>query len=119
MLFRSIEFESVLAKAQKAVGLNELDRYLERAANAASVLGEAPLDAINTDELMNLWAETVPSRIINDQETRDAIREDRAEQAAAAAQQEAMMNASQTTKNLASSPVGTGSALDEVTEAEQ
>ena len=114
-----IEFESVLAKAQKAVGLNELDRYLERAGLAASVLGEAPLDAINPDELMNLWAETVPSRIINDQETRDAIREGRAEQAAAAAQQEAMINASQTTKNLASSPVGTGSALDEVTEAEQ
>jgi len=108
-----IEFVSVLAQAQKAVGLNAIDRYLERAGIAAS-LDPSALDAIDMDEVMNAYGQNVPARIVTDQEERDAIRQQRAQQEAAMAQMAAMESAAQTAKTMSETPTAEGTMLEEL-----
>jgi len=109
-----VEFISVLAQAQKAVGLNSIDRYLERAGIAAQILGPDVLDAVDADEVMNAYGQNVPSRIVTDQEQRDAMRQQRAEQQAAMAQMAALESAAQTTKTMSETPTAEGTVLDEL-----
>jgi hypothetical protein len=110
-----VEYTSILAKAQKAVGLNNVDRFIERMSVLAQ-LDPSALDRLDTDATVELYGQNVPARVLREVEEAIRIREDRALQQQAAAEMAAMESGAQVTKDLANSPAGTGTALDEVEE---
>lgn len=77
-----VEFVSLLAQAQKLVGMGAADRYLALAGRAAAVWPEA-LDCLNVDRLLDSYAETLglPVSLTRPQEERDALRRERADNA--------------------------------------
>lgn len=74
-----VEFVSLLAQAQKLVGMGAADRYMDLAGRAAAVWPEA-LDCLNVDRLLDSYAETLglPVSLTRPQEERDALRRERA-----------------------------------------
>lgn len=112
-----VEYTSILAQAQKMVGLSGVERLLTTAAGIAAAAPDRNVfDKINTDEVVEEVASMLgtPPRLINSEERVAEIREGRAQ---AQQQQQAMQTAqlaAQTTKDLAAAPVGQGSALDRV-----
>lgn len=111
-----VEYTSILAQAQKAVGLNNVDRFLERIGMLAQ-LDPSALDMIDTDAVVEQYGLNVPAKILREVEEAIQLREQRALQQQAAAQMAALESGAQVTKDLAASPVGAGTALDEVGEA--
>ena len=111
-----VEYTSILAQAQRAVGLNNVDRFLERVGLLAQ-LDPSALDMIDTDAIVEQYGENVPAKLLREVEEAIEIREQRAMQQQAAAEIAAMESGAQVTKDLAASPVGAGTALDEVEEA--
>ena len=81
-----IEFISVLAQAQRAIGANSLDRYIGTVSAVAGVKPEI-LDKLNTDELADYYADVlgIEPRLIIPTEQAAIVREQRAKQQAAAA----------------------------------
>ncbi|MBD5557262.1 MAG: hypothetical protein HDQ92_01450 [Desulfovibrio sp.] len=115
-----VEFVSLLAQAQKLVGMGAADRYLDMARRAAAAWPEA-LDCLNVDRLLDSYADSLglPVSLTRPQEERDEIRRERAK---SAGQGEALKLATEATgmvERLAGSPLtladGTqGNALDAV-----
>ncbi|WP_291355548.1 portal protein [Desulfovibrio sp.] len=113
-----VEFVSLLAQAQKLVGMGAADRFLDMARRAAGAWPEA-LDCLNVDRLLDSYADSLglPVSLTRPQEERDALRQERAR---SAGQGEALRLAGEATgmvERLAQSPLrlpdGTeGSALD-------
>ena len=87
----NVEFVSVLAQAQKAVGTNSIDRFLMRIGQAAQ-FDPSVADRIDTDKLVDEYGEAlgVNPEIIRSVEAANEIRQQRA-QAQQAQQQAAMM----------------------------
>lgn len=115
-----VEFVSLLAQAQKLVGMGAADRYLDMARRAAAAWPEA-LDCLNVDRLLDSYADSLglPVSLTRPQEERDQLRRERAK---SAGQGEALKLAAEATgvvERLAQSPLtladGTqGNALDAV-----
>ena len=113
-----VEFVSLLAQAQKLVGMGAADRYLDMARRAAAAWPEA-LDCLNVDRLLDSYADSLglPVSLTRPQEECDALRRERAK---SSGQGEALKLAAEATgvvERLAASPLtladGTrGSALD-------
>jgi len=112
-----IEYTSIIAQAQKAVGLNNIDRFLERIMLLVE-LDPTVLDNIDFDAMTRKFGKNVPAEVFRDVEEMISVREDRALQEQAAAQMASMESAASTTKDLAASPLGTNSALDALSEEE-
>lgn len=110
-----VEYTSILAQAQRAVGLNNVDRFIERIGILAQ-LDPSALDMIDTDAIVEQYGLNVPAKILREVEEAIQIRQERAEQQQIATQMAAMESGAQVTKDLAASPVGAGTALDEVEE---
>jgi hypothetical protein len=108
-----IEFISILAQAQKAVGLNNIDRFLERMSVLAQ-LDPSALDGIDVDAIRSQYGQNVPAVILRDLEEVIEIREQRQLQQEAAAQMAAMESAAETTKNMSQAHLGQNSVLDEL-----
>ena len=112
----SIEFVSMLAQAQRAIGVNGVDRFLGNLSVVAQMKPET-LDKLNADELVDGYAEMLgisPSIIVpNDQVA--ALRD--ARNAAMAAKEEAEMQQQQaaTVSSLANTPTSGQNALTDVT----
>ena len=107
-----IELISVLAQAQRAVGVNSVDRWLGGIGAVAQYKPEV-LDRFDAD----YWVEDnadmlgVSSKYIVPREQADAIRQARAQAAQQAEQMAAAEQQSQTAKNLAQAPTGGDTAL--------
>ena len=89
-----VEFESVLAQAQKAIDLNAVDRFVSTVYNSVSVMPEV-LDRIDPDGLIDVYKDRigVDPKVLRSIEQAGEIRKQRAEQQQA--QQEAMQQAQQ------------------------
>jgi hypothetical protein len=87
-----VEFVSMLAQAQKAIGVNAIDRFTSSLGALASIKGEV-LDRVDADKWVEIYADSlgVDPRILVAGETAALIRQERAE-AQQAAQQSAAMN---------------------------
>jgi hypothetical protein len=88
-----VEYVSVMAQAQKLVGVAGLERFATFVGQMALQTQKPEiLDKVNTDQLIDVYADTlsVPSEVVNSDEQVDQIRSDRA-QAQQAAQQAATM----------------------------
>jgi len=110
-----VEYVSIMAQAQKLIGLDSINKFMGAVGNIAG-FDPRVLHKINTFELINVIADTTsvaPKILIGDDEAQAAS--DAAQQAAA--QQQAMQTAqlaSQSAKNLAQSPVNEENALGKV-----
>lgn len=108
-----IEFTSMLAVAQKAVGLQSLLEFGSWAANVAA----APMpDSVNVDELINEVGQrsALPPGVVRSAEDLAAIRQARAEAEAEAARAEQAAQEARAVKDLGTTPMDTDSALSRV-----
>ena len=111
----NIEFVSMLAQAQRAIGTNSVDRFVTSLGNIAQIKPDV-LDKFDSDQWADVYSEMlgVDPHLIVPGEQVAMIRQGR-QQAAAAQQQEAQaQQASQTIKNLAQSPTQDPNALTNV-----
>jgi hypothetical protein len=108
-----VEFISVLAQAQRAIGTGAVDRFL---GNIGVVAQWAPdvRDKVDTDEWADSYADMlgVNPKLLVPNEQVQALRE--ARNAAMAAKEQAALQQQQaaTARDLGSTPVGEGTALD-------
>lgn len=109
-------FTSILAQAQKMIGLQQTDRATNFVGLVdKAFMGSGAGDNIDTDKLVaDYWERAgAPPEAIRDPRDRDALRADRAQQAraqAAAAQMPALKAGAEGVKALAETPVADGSA---------
>ncbi|MBT7538312.1 MAG: phage head-tail adapter protein [Gammaproteobacteria bacterium] len=111
----SIEYISMLAQAQKAVGIGSLDRIVGTVGQMAAVRPEA-LDKLNTDQIIDEYSNMLgiaPHLIVANEEVA-IIRQDRAAAQAQAQQMAAIPEMANTAKTLSETNVGEGTALDNV-----
>lgn len=110
-----IQYISILAQAQKALGVTQVERVLGIVGGISGLYPEAP-DNFNIDETVRGIAEMegIPAKFMSNRDDMAQLREHRAkmEQAAQAAQYAG--SAADTTKKLADSPMDQNSALDKL-----
>jgi Bacteriophage head to tail connecting protein len=107
----SVEFISVLAQAQRAIGTNGVDRFVNSLGTVAQMKPEV-LDNFDSDQ----WAESYsdmlgvdPKLIVGSQQVA-IVRQARAKAQAAQAQAAAMQQSSETAKNLGQTPTQGGAS---------
>lgn len=113
-----VEFISVLAQAQRAVGTNSIDRFVGNLGAIAAIKPDV-LDKFNSDEWADVYSDMLgvdPSLILADDKVA-LIRQNRAQQQAMA-QQAAMANsAADTAQKLGNTPTSSDSALTDIASA--
>lgn len=112
-----IEYNSLLAQAQKLMGLQSLDTFMGFVGNVAEMLPTA-LDKIDVDEMIDEYADStgVPPKIIVGDDRVQQIRQDRAQQEQEAQQAEQMAQGAATAKDLGMASTE-DTALGQLTEA--
>ena len=111
----NIEYISMLAQAQKAVGIGSLDRIVGTVGQLAAVRPEV-LDKLNADEIIDAYSNMLgiaPHLIVANEDVA-IIRQDRAAQQAQAQQMAAMPEMAKTAKTMSETKVGESTALDNV-----
>ena len=106
----NVEFVSMLAQAQRAIGTNSVDRYV---ANLGAVAQFKPdvLDKFDSDQWADAYGDMlgVDPKLIVPSDKVALIRKARNEAQAAQAQVENMKTASEAARNLGATPTGMGS----------
>ena len=103
----SIEFVSMLAQAQRAIGTNSVDRFVGNLGAVAQFKPDV-LDKFDADQWADIYSDMLgidPSLIIADKNVA-MVRDARAKAQAAQAQVAAMQQNSQTVRNLSQAPTG-------------
>jgi hypothetical protein len=111
----NVEFVSMLAQAQRAIGTNAVDRFV---GNLGAIARMKPdiLDKFDSDQWADVYADMLgvdPSLIVADKEVA-MLRQARNQAMAAKEQAAAMQQTSQTVKNMAQAPTGQQNALTDV-----
>ena len=115
-----VEFVSLLAQAQKLVGVSAADQYLALTLRASTAWPEA-LDSLNVDNLLDNYAESLglPVSLTRPPEERQRLRDARARAAQGETLGKQLGEAADLLKTLAQSPLaqartdgGDGSVLD-------
>jgi len=111
----SVEFVSILAQAQRAIGSNSVDRFMGNIVALSQVKPDI-LDKINFDKYVDRYSRMlgIDTDLIVDDDTVRALREARGRAEAAAAQAQLQQQQAATVKDLAASPIGQPSALTAV-----
>jgi hypothetical protein len=105
----NVEFVSMLSQAQKAVGTNSVDRFVNNLGVIAQMKPEV-LDKLNADEWADAYSDMLgvdPNLITANQEVA-MIRQSRAEAQSQAAQAEALNQGADTAQKLAQVPTRNG-----------
>ena len=104
-----VEFVSMLAQAQRAVGVNSVDRFVNSLGGVATVKPDV-LDRFDADQWVDVYSDMlgVDPNLIVPGDKAALVRQQRA-QAAQQAQQAALMNqAADTMQKMGNTPTGTG-----------
>ncbi len=111
----SIEFVSILAQAQRAIGVSSIDRWTQGIMNVSQFV-PAVLDKFNSDQWVNVLSERlgVDATVMHSDEDAKATRDARAKAEAAQAQVEAMQGVAGAAKDLAAAPTTGDTALSDV-----
>lgn len=117
----NVDFVSVLAQAQRAVGVSGVDRMLQTVGTIATFqmnAGKAPeaLDKLDTDQIIDAYADMLgvdPNLIVADDKVA-LIRQDRAAQQQAMQQQQQVAQAAQTAQMLSTTDTSSENALTDV-----
>ena len=114
----NVELISVLAQAQRAIGTNSVDRFVQSMGVVAGMKPEV-LDNFDPDQWADVYSDMlgVDPKLIIASDKVALIRNAKAKAQAAQAQAAALQQSSQTAKNLAQAPTqgGASSALDDMT----
>lgn len=96
-----VEYISIMAQAQKLVGLGSVERFTGYAQNLAAQQPEIA-DKVNTDQLIDVYADIVslPAGIVRSDEEVEAIRQQRAQAQQRQMEMEQAQMAAQTAKDL-------------------
>lgn len=115
-----VEYVSVMAQAQKLVGIGSLERFAGFAGQVAAVKPDI-WDKVNVESIIDVYADmlSVPPTVLNDEEEVDAVRAERAQAAQQQQQVEQLNQVSQSAKNLAGAPMNSDSALDAIIQEAQ
>lgn len=115
-----VEYTSIMAQAQKALGVSTIERFVSMAGQVKQITPEDPtsLDKVNFDEVLEHYGDglTLPPGLVRDD---DEVRQMRRQRQAAQEQQQklaAAEQASKTAKNLAGAPTGGQNALTDLLE---
>lgn len=108
----NVVYISIMAIAQKMIGIASLDRFTLSMVQVATAMPEA-VDKINTDELVDTYADMtgIPPAIVRSADEVAAIREARAQTQQAAANATTLKDASSAAKNLSESDTEGDNAL--------
>jgi len=111
----NVEYVSMLAQAQRAVGTNSIDRFMGTLGQVAQFKPEV-LDKVNTDKWADQYADLlgVDPEILVQEDQVAAIRKQRAQAQQQAAQMEQINQASTAAKNLGQTPTNSQNALTDV-----
>jgi len=111
-----VEYISVLAQAQKLVGLTSIEQLAGYVGNISAVKPEV-VDKIDWDASVEEYADMIgaPARLVVPDDAVDEIRDARAEQIAQANAQEATTQAAANAKVLSETDTGTNNALTALT----
>ena len=113
-----IQYTSVIAQAQKAVGLNNIDRFVERLTLLMQI-DPSVLDNVDMDAITRKFGQNVPAEAFREVEEIIATREQRAMQEQQVQQMAAMESAAATSKDLAGAKLDQNSALDALAAEEE
>lgn len=107
-----VEYISVMAQAQKAIGVSSIERFIGFTSGIGQFRQEA-LDKINVDETIDAYAASigVPPSVVATNEQVAQIRENRAQQQAMAQQMQMAQAAVGGTQALGNTPMDDNSAL--------
>ena len=111
----NVEFVSMLAQAQRAIGTNAVDRFVGNLGAIAQMKPDI-LDKFDADQWADIYADMLgvdPSLIVADKEVA-LVRQTRNQAMATKEQAAAMQQQSQTVKNMAQAPTGGNNALTDV-----
>lgn len=109
-----LEFESILARAQKIGEFANLQTFMGFVGNEVAV-DQGILDNVDLDEATRVAAKItgVPSKVLRSPEDVAAMRQDRARQQQMAQAADNAQKLAGAAQNLAATPTGTGSLLDQ------
>jgi hypothetical protein len=110
-----VQYVSIMAQAQKLIGVSGLERF-SAWADAKAAVDPSILDKVDGDRLAEEMGEglSVPAGIVRDQAEVEAVREQRAQAQAAQQQIASAEQASKAAKNLSETKTGGDSALADV-----
>lgn len=111
----NVEFVSMLAQAQRAIGTNAVDRFVGNLGQIATMKPDI-LDKFDSDQWADIYADMLgvdPSLIVADKEVA-MLRQARNQAMAAKEQAAAMEQQSKTVRNMAAAPTGQQNALTDV-----
>jgi hypothetical protein len=113
----NVQFVSMLAQAQRAIGINSIDRWIGSIGQIANVKPEI-MDNVDGDQLAQIYADKlgVDPNVIVASDKVALIRKGRAEQAAAAQQAAVNNQRADTAQKLANAPTqgGGSNALQDI-----
>jgi hypothetical protein len=110
-----VEYISMLAQAQRAIGTNSIDRFVNAVGMVAQAKPEV-LDKLNADKWADVYSDLlgIDPRLVLDSDEVAAIREQRAKAQQQMQQQEAIAQQAQNAKNLAGADTSSKNALTDV-----
>lgn len=110
-----VEFISIMAQAQKAIGIGSIERFAVFVNNTAAV-SPTIFDKVDMDELIDVYGDltSVPPSIVRPDEEVAAIRQERAKAQQMQQAAEMINQGSQAAKNLAQAPTNEQNALTDL-----
>lgn len=107
-----VEYISIMAQAQKLVGLGGIERFTSYVANVAAANPEV-LDKINTDQLIDVYGDltSIPPGIVRSDEDAAGIRQQRAQAAQAQQQMMTISEGAKAAKDLSQAEMSGDNAL--------
>jgi hypothetical protein len=107
-----VEYISIMAQAQKLLGVASIDRFLGIAAQVAQLHPES-LDKIDLDHTLDVYGDmaSVPPKIVRTDDQVQQIRDQRAKQQQQQQQQQQIQGAAQTAQTLSQTDTGGDNAL--------
>lgn len=107
-----VEYISIMAQAQKLIGITGVERFVGFVGQVASV-DPAVLDKVNRDQLIDVYADitSVPPDLVKTDEEVEEIRAVRAKQQQQAQQMAMMQQGAATAKDLSQTPLDENTAL--------
>jgi hypothetical protein len=111
----NVEFISMLAQAQRAIGVGSVDRFVG-AMGAIAQFKPGVLDKFDEDEWADKYGDMLgidPTLIVADEKVA-IVRQARAQQQQAAARQQQITEAAQTAQTLSNTPTAPGNALSDI-----
>lgn len=107
-----VEYISIMAQAQKLIGITGVERFVGFVGQVASV-DPAVLDKVNRDQLIDVYADITsvpPDLVVTDEDVAE-IRAARAQQQQQAQQMAMMQQGAATAKDLSQTPIDENTAL--------